>query len=179
MSTWWSPLMIQLFQWFPIVTLWVLFQQHLVFSLFTYEENLKSRLIHNTGNTKWRPRLCTVDLLIRVTSFLNNVCNIKSVWSKLVGTRSSSVLSLPISVGFPVQTYDGKKFYHRSHRKRCWHGRTGLNINRVFNSRNGCLHDMHSLCSVSKRPNLELKTLTRQLIGSLPLTFLLLNFLRL
>jgi hypothetical protein len=167
MSTWWSSLMIQLYQWFPIVTLWVLFQQHLVFSLFTYEENLKSRPIHNTGNTKWRRRLCTVDLHIKIAFSVdvNNVCNIKSASSKLVSTRSSSVLSLPISVGFPVQTYDGKKFYYKSHRKRCWHGRTGLNINRVFNYRNGCIHDIHLLCSVSKRPNLELKTLPRQLIG--------------
>ncbi len=44
----------------------------------------------NAGNTKWKGRLSTVDLLIRVA------CSIKSNWSKLVITRRSTELCLPL-----------------------------------------------------------------------------------
>jgi len=46
---------------------------------------------------------------------------------------------------------------------------TRPNLGRVFNSRSGCLGTMKLLCSVAVRPNLELKTRPKQLLGSLPL----------
>jgi len=33
----------------------------------------------------------------------------------------------------------------------------GLNLGRAFNSRSGCLHAVHFLCTVEKQPNLKLK----------------------
>jgi hypothetical protein len=46
---------------------------------------------------------------------------------------------------------------------------TGRNLARVFNSRRGCVQAMHRLCSEIIWPNLELKTLPKQLLGYLPL----------
>jgi len=52
------------------------------------------------GNTNWGGRPSTIDLLIKVACFCkkeNNIFNIKMSWSKLVSTRRSTVLSLPLS----------------------------------------------------------------------------------
>jgi hypothetical protein len=49
------------------------------------------------------------------------------------------------------------------------HKLTGQTLGRVFNSRGVCVHAMHLLSSVAIRPNLELKTRPKQLLGSLPL----------
>jgi hypothetical protein len=63
----------------------------------------RSHFIHNVsvtpGNPNWRGRLSTVDLTIKVACFckkVNNVCNIKSPWSKLVSTRTLTELILPL-----------------------------------------------------------------------------------
>ncbi len=51
------------------------------------------------GNANWKGRNSTVDLRIKVACFVikvNNVCRIESTWSKLVSTRSSTVLSFPV-----------------------------------------------------------------------------------
>ncbi len=50
---------------------------------------------------------------------------------------------------------------------------TGQALGRVFNFRSGCMHTMHLLLSVAIRPNLELKTRSKQLLGSLPLVITL------
>jgi hypothetical protein len=51
---------------------------------------------------------------------------------------------------------------------------TGRALGRVFNFRSGCcMHTMHLLPSVAIQPNLELKTLPKQLLGSLPLVIAL------
>jgi len=50
---------------------------------------------------------------------------------------------------------------------------TGQNLGRVFNSRSGCMCAMHLICYESKQPNLKLKTLPKQLLGSLPRAFAL------
>ncbi len=59
--------------------------------------------ILGTGNTNGRERLNTIGPLIKVSFYkkVNNVYNTKSSLSKLVSTRRSSVLSLPIQLGFP------------------------------------------------------------------------------
>ncbi len=49
------------------------------------------------------------------------------------------------------------------------HKLTGQTLGRVFNSRRVCMHAMHLLSSVSIRPDLELKTRPKQLLGSFPL----------
>ncbi len=46
---------------------------------------------------------------------------------------------------------------------------TGRALGRVFNFRSGCMHTLHLLPNVAIRPNLELKTRPKQLLGSLPL----------
>jgi hypothetical protein len=46
---------------------------------------------------------------------------------------------------------------------------TGQTLCRGFNFRSNCMLAMHSLNSVAIRPNLELKTQPKQLLGSLPL----------
>jgi hypothetical protein len=49
-------------------------------------------------------RLSAVDLLIKVARFvkkINNFCNIKSNWSKLVSRRRLTERSLPLPQGFP------------------------------------------------------------------------------
>ncbi len=46
---------------------------------------------------------------------------------------------------------------------------TGQTLGRVFNSRRFCMHAMHLLSSLAIRPNLDLKTQPKQLLGSLPL----------
>jgi hypothetical protein len=53
---------------------------------------------YEPGNTNWRGRLSTVDFLIKVASFVKKVnnLNIKRSWSKLVGTRRSTVPSFPL-----------------------------------------------------------------------------------
>ncbi len=64
-----------------------------------FNPTLKEKLIL-PGNTNWRERLSTVDLLIKVDYLakkVNNVGNIKNSWSKLVSTRRSVVLVLPFS----------------------------------------------------------------------------------
>ncbi len=56
------------------------------------------------GKTKWRGKFNTVNLLIKVPCFVtkvNNVSIVKSIRSKLVSTRRSIVLSLPLRQGFP------------------------------------------------------------------------------
>jgi hypothetical protein len=50
---------------------------------------------------------------------------------------------------------------------------TGQALGRVFNYKSGCMHTMHLLTSVAKRPNLELKTQPKQLLSSLPLVIVL------
>ncbi len=50
---------------------------------------------------------------------------------------------------------------------------TGQTLGRVFNSRRVCMHAMHLLNSVAIRPDLELKTRPKQLLGSLPLDIVL------
>jgi len=55
--------------------------------------------IFATGKTNWRGSLDTVDLLFRIACFVtmvNNIINMLSNWSKLVSSRRSTVLSLPI-----------------------------------------------------------------------------------
>ncbi len=49
------------------------------------------------------------------------------------------------------------------------HKLTGQTQGRVFNSKRVCMHAMHLLNSVAIRPNLELKTRPKQLLGSFPL----------
>ncbi len=56
------------------------------------------------GNTNQRGRLSTLDLLIKLGCFIskvNNVFNLKSSCTKLVSTRRSTVLILPLQRGFP------------------------------------------------------------------------------
>jgi hypothetical protein len=50
---------------------------------------------------------------------------------------------------------------------------TGQALGRVFNFRSGCMHTMHLLPAVAIKPNLELKTQPKQLLGSLPLVIVL------
>ena len=51
---------------------------------------------------------------------------------------------------------------------------TGRALGRVFNFRSGCcMHTMDLLPGVAIQPNLELKTLPKQLLGSLPLVIAL------
>jgi hypothetical protein len=45
----------------------------------------------------------------------------------------------------------------------------GQSLCRVFNFRNGCVHDVHFHCYGLKLPNLKLKTWPTQLLGSPPL----------
>jgi len=52
-----------------------------------------------SGNTKCGGRLSTVDLLIKAACFsvrVNKIINTKWNWSKLVNTRRSTALSLPL-----------------------------------------------------------------------------------
>ncbi len=46
---------------------------------------------------------------------------------------------------------------------------TGQNLGRVSNCRSGSVFAMQLSCFETKRPNLELKTQPKQLLGSLPL----------
>jgi hypothetical protein len=48
---------------------------------------------------------------------------------------------------------------------------TGQKLGRVFNTRSGCVCDMHLCCYEVKLPNLELKTWPKQLLGYLLLDF--------
>ncbi len=50
---------------------------------------------------------------------------------------------------------------------------TGQNLGRVFNSRLGraCIH--HAIVHITKQPNLKLKTWSKQLLGYIPLAFVL------
>jgi len=50
---------------------------------------------------------------------------------------------------------------------------TGQNLGRVFNFRYGRVHAVHLLCYGVKLPNLKLKTLPKQLLGSLLLDVVL------
>jgi hypothetical protein len=50
---------------------------------------------------------------------------------------------------------------------------TGQNLGPVFNSRSGCMCAMHLCCYEAKQPILKLKTRSKQLLGSLPLAFVL------
>ncbi len=51
---------------------------------------------------------------------------------------------------------------------------TGRALGRVLNFLSGCMHTIkHLLPSVAKKPNLELKTRPKQLLGSLPLVIAL------
>ncbi len=68
-----------------------------------WREKLYSIPVNPNGMVK----ISTVDLLIKVACCLKKwtiFCNIKSSWSKLVGTRRSTVLSLPLQQGFPADT---------------------------------------------------------------------------
>jgi hypothetical protein len=49
------------------------------------------------------------------------------------------------------------------------HPSTGQNQGRVFNSRSGRVCATQLPCFETKRPNLELKTQPKQLLGSLPI----------
>ncbi len=53
---------------------------------------------------------------------------------------------------------------------------TGRNLGRVFNSRldRACIG--HAIVHITKQPNLKLKTRPKQLLGSLPLAFVLPDF---
>ncbi len=65
------------------------------------------------GNTKWRGRLST-DLLNKVACFckkVKTVLNIKSTWSKLVGTKRSTVLRLSLQLGFPGSGFNGLTYF--------------------------------------------------------------------
>jgi hypothetical protein len=57
------------------------------------------------GNSYWRGRLCTVDLLIKVGCFVKQrkfSFSLKSSWFKLVSTRRSTVLTVPpFQLGIP------------------------------------------------------------------------------
>ncbi len=44
----------------------------------------------------------------------------------------------------------------------------GQNVGRVFNSRSGYVRDIQLCCFETKLPNLMLKTVSKQLLGSLP-----------
>ena len=50
---------------------------------------------------------------------------------------------------------------------------TGWNLDRVFNSRSGCMCALHLCCSEAKRPNLKLKTRPKQLLSYLQLVLAL------
>jgi len=50
---------------------------------------------------------------------------------------------------------------------------TGRNLGRVINFRSGGMYDRHLPSSIPVRPNLELKTRPKQLLGSLRLYILL------
>ncbi len=52
---------------------------------------------------------------------------------------------------------------------------TGQNLARVFNSRLGRACKCRTIAYITKQPNLKLKTQLKQLLGSLPLAFTLLN----
>ncbi len=49
----------------------------------------------------------------------------------------------------------------------------GLNLVLVFNSRHGQICICHAIALITKQPNLTLKTWPKQLLGSLPLAFML------
>ncbi len=53
------------------------------------------------------------------------------------------------------------------------HKLTGQNLGRVFHSRLGCTCIGHAIVSITKQPNLKLKTEPKQLLSSLPLAFVL------
>jgi hypothetical protein len=60
---------------------------------------------NNQGTITEGGRLSTIDLHIMTAHFVkkaNNIFNIKSDWSKLVSTKRSTVLSLPLQECFPV-----------------------------------------------------------------------------
>jgi hypothetical protein len=50
---------------------------------------------------------------------------------------------------------------------------TGLNLDRVFNSRLGRACIDQAIVHITKQPNLKLKTQPKQLLGYLPLAFAL------
>ncbi len=50
---------------------------------------------------------------------------------------------------------------------------TGINLTWVFNSRSGCMCAKDLCCYAAKRPNLKLKTWSKQLLGYLLLAFTL------
>jgi len=66
---------------------------------------------------------------------------------------TSMLLNLPFAIHY------GSVMFHS----------TGLNLGQGFNSRSGCMYAKHLLYGVAKRPNLELKTWSKQLFGYLPL----------
>jgi len=49
----------------------------------------------------------------------------------------------------------------------------GRNLGRVFNSRSGCMCAWHLFFYEAKQPNLKLKTMTKQLLHSLPIAIAL------
>jgi len=58
----------------------------------------------STGKPYWRGRLSTVDLLIKVVSFVkkvNIILNLNMGWSRIVSTRRSIVLSFTPSMRVP------------------------------------------------------------------------------
>jgi hypothetical protein len=60
------------------------------------------------GNTNWSGRLSPVHLLIKVACFVirvKDIFNLKSSWPRLVSTRRSIVLNLPIQQGFIGKTH--------------------------------------------------------------------------
>ncbi len=80
-------------------------------------ENCSSRYIRkrmfcyvthfSSGNTNWRGRLCTINLLIEIGCFvakLNNIFNEKWHGHNLLVKRRSTVLSLPLQQEFPAES---------------------------------------------------------------------------
>ncbi len=61
---------------------------------------------HKPWNTNWRERFSTVDLLVKIAYNVrkDKKLLVKSSWSKLVSTRSSTVPRLPLQEGFYAQT---------------------------------------------------------------------------
>jgi hypothetical protein len=67
---------------------------------YNTEQDIYTQIIGLTpmaGNTNRRGRFITADHLRLYCNKVNNVCNIKSSGSKLVSTRRSTTLSLPVA----------------------------------------------------------------------------------
>ncbi len=85
-------------RWLALFSLWQF--------LISCSRHPRSYSTPRPGNTNWKGRLSTVDLLINVAFFVTQVniffC-LKINWSKRVSVRRSSVLILPLQQGFPAK----------------------------------------------------------------------------